>query len=72
MNNPCPSNDSCNFLCVEWASSVDLQSPPPVNCKSVAYPEYVVPKSNPTINRSFSGAGSRIGPDIASVELGGV
>jgi hypothetical protein len=40
--------------------------------KNLAYPEYVVPKSSPTINRSFKGAGSRIGPEIASVEDVGV
>lgn len=40
--------------------------------KIVTYPEYVVPKSTPTINRSFSGAGSLIGPAIASVDDGGV
>ena len=35
-------------------------------------PEYVVPKSNPTINLSFKGASSRIGPAMASVEEVGV
>lgn len=37
-----------------------------------AYPEYVVPKSIPTISRSFNGAVSRIGPAIASVDEVGV
>ena len=36
------------------------------------YPEYVVPKSSPTISLSFIGAGSRIGPAIASVDDVGV
>lgn len=43
-----------------------------VDVYTAATPEYVVPKSSPTINRSFKGAGSRIGPEIASVEDVGV
>jgi hypothetical protein len=40
--------------------------------ESFTYPEYVVPKSRPTISRSLGGGGSRIGPAIASVDEGGV